>query len=166
MSEHIGTAEQKAHEIHDRCRQLDISLSASKHVGPEIGACAACIEDGLVSWGTACANAVMAGCMSTIREREAALAGAVAFLKAVPTEGCIVSSAACSELEIATAQACGRFYVEPGGGHGWVIRPNSRGVNVGLSRRPACGKQLSDGIPCGTLLGDGHGRLLCGECSK
>jgi hypothetical protein len=45
------------------------------------------------------------------------------------------------------------------------IRPN-RSVNVGYSRRPACGKRMSDGILCGTLAGDGHCRLLCEDCAS
>lgn len=50
--------------------------------------------------------------------------GAFEFLKrAADGEHRIVSSGDLTEIQIAEAQACGRFYVEPGGGLGWALLP-------------------------------------------
>jgi hypothetical protein len=51
--------------------------------------------------------------------------GALAFLKRTTSNANarIVSSGDLTNLQIAEAQACGRFYVEPGGGLGWALLP-------------------------------------------
>jgi hypothetical protein len=49
---------------------------------------------------------------------------ALAFLKmASDGKGRIVSSGDLTVIEIAQARACGRFFVEPGGGLGWALIP-------------------------------------------
>ena len=57
-------------------------------------------------------------------EKAMDIAKAKAFLIRVGnTRGsCVISSNDCSTLEIATAQACGRFYVDPDTAYGYVLR--------------------------------------------
>lgn len=51
------------------------------------------------------------------------MSDALEFLKRAGTDGRIVSSGDLTTLQIAEAQACKRFYVEPGGGLGWALMP-------------------------------------------
>jgi hypothetical protein len=75
--------------------------------------------------------------------------------------GAVVSSADCSEMEIAHARVAGRFFVDPYG-YGFVLRPKAW-------RERAEGKASADPDPttcpkCGGSGGGPDPATACGEC--